>query len=90
MNHYHFRDLTRLLDPKDLLVFNNTRVIPARLFGNKSTGGRVEILLERVLDQETALIQLRSSKSPKPGTQIHLENSDAIVEVEGRQDSFLF
>jgi S-adenosylmethionine:tRNA ribosyltransferase-isomerase len=88
INHYHFRDLTRLLDPKDLLVFNNTRVIPARLFGNKSTGGRVEILLERVLDQETALVQLRSSKSPKPGTQIHLENTDAIVEVEGRQDSF--
>lgn len=88
INHYHFRDLTALLAPADLLVFNNTRVIPARLFGNKSTGGRVEILLERVLDQNTALVQLRSSKSPKEGAEIYLEGSDAVVMVEGRQDAF--
>lgn len=88
VNHYHFRDLPGLLDEKDLLVFNNTRVIPARLFGNKSTGGRVEILLERVLDQNTALAQLRSSKSPKPGAVIQLESSDVNIEVEGRQESF--
>lgn len=88
INHYHFRDLTQLLEPSDLLVFNNTRVIPARLFGKKTSGGRVEILLERVLDQYTALAQLRSSKSPKPGAQIHLEGSGAVVEVEGREDSF--
>ncbi|MFN3237276.1 MAG: tRNA preQ1(34) S-adenosylmethionine ribosyltransferase-isomerase QueA [Pseudomonadales bacterium] len=88
INHYHFRDLTGLLDAKDLLVFNNTRVIPARLFGNKATGGRVEILLERVLDQHTALVQLRSSKSPKPGAVIQLEGSEYSVEVTGRQESF--
>jgi S-adenosylmethionine:tRNA ribosyltransferase-isomerase len=88
INHYHFRDLTGLLDVKDLLVFNNTRVIPARLFGNKATGGRVEILLERVLDERTALVQLRSSKSPKPGALIQLEGSDYSVEVTGRQESF--
>ncbi len=88
VNHYHFRDLPGLLDQKDLLVFNNTRVIPARLFGNKSTGGRVEILLERVLDEHTALAQLRSSKSPKSGAVIQLEGTEKTVEVEGRQDSF--
>lgn len=88
ISHYHFSDLIELLDPKDLLVFNNTRVIPARLFGHKSTGGRVEILLERVLDEYRALVQIRSSKSPKPGAVIQLEGSDASVTVEGRQDAF--
>ncbi|MFT6646051.1 MAG: S-adenosylmethionine:tRNA ribosyltransferase-isomerase [Patiriisocius sp.] len=88
ISHYHFSDLIDLLDPKDLLVFNNTRVIPARLYGHKSTGGRVEILLERVLDEHRALVQIRSSKSPKPGAVIELENSDASILVEGRQDAF--
>lgn len=86
--HYHFRDIINLLDEKDLLVFNNTKVIPARLFGAKATGGKVEILLERVLDEFHALVQLRSSKSPKAGARILLEGSDAEVEVEGRQDAF--
>ena len=49
IKHYHFRDIINLIDPNDLLVFNDTRVIPARLFGRKATGGKVEILLERVL-----------------------------------------
>jgi S-adenosylmethionine:tRNA ribosyltransferase-isomerase len=86
--HYHFSDLIDLLDPKDLLVFNNTRVIPARLFGQKATGGKLEILLERILDERRALVQLRTSKSPKPGAQLYLDGSDAVVEVEGRQDAF--
>ena len=86
--HYHFGDLLGLLDPKDLLVFNNTRVIPARLFGQKPTGGRIEILLERILDEHRALVQIRSSKPLKPTMQIHLDGSDAVVEVEGRQDGF--
>jgi len=63
-----FTDLPSLLEPGDLLVFNDTRVIKARLFGNKATGGRVEVLVERVLSDDRALVHLRASKSPKPGT----------------------
>jgi len=60
-----FSSLPELLNPGDLLVFNNTRVIPARLFGNKMTGGKLEVLVERVLDNNTFLAQIKSSKSPK-------------------------
>lgn len=68
--HYHFYDLPGLLHSGDLMVFNNTRVIPARLFGEKDTGGKIEILLERVTSKFEALAQIRASKSPKPGTRI--------------------
>lgn len=73
ITHYHFKDLATLLTPADLLVFNNTRVIPARLYATKATGGKVEILLERVLDGHRALVQLRSSKTPRAGSRLHLE-----------------
>jgi S-adenosylmethionine:tRNA ribosyltransferase-isomerase len=69
-----FRDLPSLLRPADLLIFNDTRVIPARVFGLKDTGGRVEILLERALTATTALVQLRASKGLKP---------DAVVRLPG-------
>ena len=62
-----FHELPELLRPGDLLVFNDTRVIPARLFGRKASGGRIEILIERLLDQRRALVHLHASKSPKPG-----------------------
>jgi S-adenosylmethionine:tRNA ribosyltransferase-isomerase len=62
-----FTDLPSLLEPGDLLVFNDTRVIKARLFGSKATGGRVEVLVERVLSDDRALVHLRASKSPRPG-----------------------
>ena len=62
-----FRELPELLRPGDLLVFNDTRVIPARLFGHKASGGRLELLIERLLDERRALVQLNVSKSPKPG-----------------------
>ena len=88
INHYHFKELPSLLAPSDLMVFNNTRVIPARLFGAKSTGGRIEILLERVLDEYCALVQIRSSKSPRPGGHIHLDGQPGVVTVESRQGSF--
>ena len=65
--HLHFRDLPDLLAPDDLLVFNNTRVIRARLRGRKHSGGRVEALVERILDQGRVLAQLRAGKSPKAG-----------------------
>jgi len=67
-----FRDLPALLLPGDLLVFNDTRVIPARLFGRKDTGGRVELLIERVLQPDRALSHIRASKPPKPGTEIQV------------------
>ena len=65
-----FNDLPGLIEPGDLLVFNDTRVIPARLSGYKTSGGRVEILVERVLDERSFLAQVRASKSPKPGSQL--------------------
>jgi S-adenosylmethionine:tRNA ribosyltransferase-isomerase len=80
-----FTDVLALLQPDDLLVFNNTRVIPARLHGQKVSGGQVEVLIERVLDTHTALAHVRASKSPKPGTRLHLESA-VDVEVTGRQD----
>ena len=70
----HFRDIIDLIEPKDLMVFNNTQVIPARFFGRKDSGGKVEILLEKVIDQTTALAQVRASKGPKPGGVILLDD----------------
>ncbi|MDB5755035.1 MAG: tRNA preQ1(34) S-adenosylmethionine ribosyltransferase-isomerase QueA, partial [Massilia sp.] len=61
-----FGDLVDLLEPGDLLVMNDTRVLKARFFGVKETGGNVEVLVERVLDGRTVLAQVRASKSPKP------------------------
>lgn len=82
---HRFRDLPDLLAPGDLLVFNDTRVIPARIFGHKDTGGRVEILIERVGPDQEAVAQVRASKSPRPGTRIALEGG-ARAEVIGRED----
>ncbi len=68
-----FSALTELLNPGDLLVLNDTRVIPARLFGSKASGGRIEVLVERVLDHNRVLAQIRASKPPRPGMQLMLE-----------------
>jgi S-adenosylmethionine:tRNA ribosyltransferase-isomerase len=78
-----FTDLTDLLDPGDLLVFNDTRVLPARLAGRKSTGGRVELLLERMTGPRTGLFQIRASQGPKPGADIDLAGG-ATARVRGR------
>jgi len=86
--HYQFSDLPTLLDAADLLVFNNTRVIPARLFGKKESGGQVEILLERIISTNSAKAQIRSSKSPLPGSEILLDNSSIKVQVVGRDGPF--
>jgi S-adenosylmethionine:tRNA ribosyltransferase-isomerase len=80
-----FSDLPDLLNSGDLLVFNDTRVIPARLFGHKETGGKVEILLERILDDQRMLAQVRASKTPKPGSVIHLQEG-INLELNERQD----
>ena len=69
----HVRDLPLLLQPGDLLVFNDTRVIPARLFGHKDSGGRIEILIERLLPRNEARAQVGASKSPKAGSRIALD-----------------
>ena len=68
-----FKDIIDELNQGDLLIFNNTRVIPARLFGQKSTGGKVEVLVERLLDQHSVLAHIRASKSPKVGAELLLE-----------------
>ena len=78
-----FRDIESLIEPGDLLVFNNTRVIPARLFGEKASGGKLEALIERVVSEHEVLAHVRSSRSPKPGQLISLGGEDA--EVVGRE-----
>jgi S-adenosylmethionine:tRNA ribosyltransferase-isomerase len=85
-----FADLPRLLTPGEVLVFNDTRVIRARLFGRKASGGRVEALIERVLDGRHALALLRTSHRPRAGTQIVFGSDDDTVTatVGGRQDDF--
>ena len=83
----HVRDLDQILQPGDLLVFNNTRVIPARLFGAKATGGRVEILIERLLGEHDVRAQVGVSKSPKAGSFIDLD-AGGQAEVLGRDGEF--
>ncbi|WP_440875682.1 tRNA preQ1(34) S-adenosylmethionine ribosyltransferase-isomerase QueA [Thalassotalea sp. PLHSN55] len=68
-----FLAIEQQLNTGDLLVFNNTRVIPARMFGQKASGGKVEVLVERLLDEHSVLAHIRASKSPKVGNEITLE-----------------
>jgi S-adenosylmethionine:tRNA ribosyltransferase-isomerase len=83
----HVCDLPELLRAGDLLVFNDTRVIPARLFGQKATGGRVEILIERLQADNHARVQIGASKTPKPGSRITLD-AGGEAEVVGREGEF--
>jgi S-adenosylmethionine:tRNA ribosyltransferase-isomerase len=80
-----FIDFIDLIDERDLLVFNDTKVIPARLFGKKQSGGKVEILIERILDDHHAIAHVRASKAAKAGTLIELDNG-YDCEVLGRAD----
>lgn len=82
-----FRELPGLLAPGDLLVFNDTRVIPARLLGRKETGGRIEVLVERRLDETRALAQVHASKPPRPGSRLVFEH-DTAARVLRRQGEF--
>ncbi|MDF9393771.1 MULTISPECIES: tRNA preQ1(34) S-adenosylmethionine ribosyltransferase-isomerase QueA [Methylococcus] len=84
-----FRDIETLLRPGDLLVFNDTRVLPARFFGRKETGGAVEILLERLLGERLLLAHVRASKAPKPGTRLVLEAGHRVGVVGREGDLFL-
>ena len=69
----HFNDLVDWLKPGDVLVLNNTKVIPARFYGEKKSGGRIEGLIERIIEPHQALAHLKASKAPKPGSFLVLE-----------------
>ncbi|MGB0713036.1 MAG: tRNA preQ1(34) S-adenosylmethionine ribosyltransferase-isomerase QueA [Gammaproteobacteria bacterium] len=86
--NHGFTDLPSLVRPGDVLVFNDTRVIPARLLGRKESGGQVEVLVERITAADRALCHVRASKSPKPGTRLIMEDAVELV-CEGR-DGDLF
>ena len=84
VQHSQFPAILDALKPGDLLVFNNTRVIPARLFGTKESGGKIEVLVERMLDEHRFLAHIRASKAPKPSNRLLLEQ-DTWVTMRERQ-----
>ena len=84
-----FTDFADLVESGDLLVFNDTRVIPARLFGHKQSGGKVEVMVERVLDDSNLLAHVRASKAPKAGSRLILENAIECVMQAREGDLFL-
>ncbi len=86
VTHRQFKEILSLVQPGDLMVFNNTKVIPARVYGNKITGGQVEVLIERIISDRKALAHIRSSRSPKAGAELTL-GEKYKVQVEGREGS---
>ncbi|AOM41183.1 tRNA preQ1(34) S-adenosylmethionine ribosyltransferase-isomerase QueA [Xenorhabdus hominickii] len=87
LTHGIFTDVLNKLEAGDLLVFNNTRVIPARLFGRKTTGGKLEVLVERMLDNKRVLAHVRASKAPKEGAELILGEDVLGKEVLGEERS---
>ncbi|WP_412972473.1 tRNA preQ1(34) S-adenosylmethionine ribosyltransferase-isomerase QueA [Glaciecola sp. MF2-115] len=86
VEHKQFSNIVDLLNAGDLLIFNNTRVIPARLHGTKASGGKVEVLIERILNDGSAMAHIRSSKSPKSGAVLTMEGG-LQIEMLGRDDA---
>ena len=84
-----FADIDEFLTPGDLLVLNDTKVVPARLYGHKSSGGRVEVLVERIIDDQHLLAQVKSSKSPKPGRRLILEDAIRCTMLRREDDLFV-
>lgn len=84
ITHHTFSDVLDFINPNDLIIFNNTKVIPARMFGQKASGGKVEVLVERVVDKHTVLAHVRANKSPKVGNELILEETATAV-MQGRQ-----
>lgn len=81
VQHKQVIDLPSLIKPNDLLVFNDTRVLAARLYGQKSSGGKVEVLVERILNDDTALVHLRASNSPKAGATLLFANGQVQAQM---------
>lgn len=90
LTHGVFTDLLDNLEAGDLLVFNNTRVIPARMFGRKVSGGKIEVLVERVLDDHRVLAHVRASKAPKPGAELLLGDDESIAATMVARHDTLF
>lgn len=84
-----FQDLPEYINPGDVIIFNNTKVIKARLFGQKESGGKIEALIERILDNHTALAHIRSSKSPKAGTKLIFEGDITAIMQERKGELFV-
>ena len=84
-----FRNLAAYLDPGDLLVLHDTKVIPARLYGRKESGGKIEIMLERLVDNNTALAMIRSSRSPKIGSSLELDNKTKVLVKDKKEGIYL-
>ena len=90
LTHGVFTDLLDKLEAGDLLVFNNTRVIPARMFGRKVSGGKIEVLVERVLDDHRVLAHVRASKAPKPGAELLWGDDESIAATMVARHETLF
>ena len=90
IQHQVFKEIGNYINKGDLLILNKTSVIPARLYGEKSTGGKIEILLERFLSDNQTLTQIRSSRTPKEGAELvfSFQGQRFLATVEGRQDNF--
>jgi len=86
ISHKSFRDILNYFESGDLLVINNTSVIPARLHGTKESGGAVEVMLERIMENNKALVQIKSGRSPKEGSVLNIGNHQ--VTILGRKDNF--
>ena len=89
IEHHVFKDIVQFLKAGDLLVMNDSQVIPARLYGQKASGGRIELLVERLLSPHQFLAHIKASKSPKPGTLIHLDKGYCFSVVEKQDDLYL-
>jgi S-adenosylmethionine:tRNA ribosyltransferase-isomerase len=88
-SHYQFREIADFLNPGDLLVMNDSKVIPARLYGHKATGGKVELLVERITGEFTFLAHIKASKALKPGAFIHLEQNRQLEVIDRQDDLFV-
>ncbi len=88
IKHKHYADVIALLNKGDLLVFNDTRVIPARLFGQRESGGKVEVMVERLLDNQHCLAHVRISNRVRPGLVIFFDRGYRLCVVEKKQDLF--
>jgi len=88
IHHRGFKEVVDLLSDGDLMIFNDTRVIPARLLGQKESGGKVEVLVERVLDEHTVLAHVRANKSPKQGNILVMEGVLKLEMVEREGELF--